>query len=244
VPALLVYREAFRRLSAARRLAVAAEAESPDAAQLKNLFEQSRDVETLLALDTSSVSEGDARVLRRACRRAARRLESFLQSDLGYTTRGVRFERLLLLVGGLAAVGSLAVRAALAPRNLALSRPVTSSSVRFGNPDALTNGAVEWGTFGLHTAAGGAWATVDLGDSYRLAEARIYGRGDRFFRSGLPLEVQLSGDGSRFRSVASCTTPITQATPCTAPLRHEHARYVRVAANEVVLSEVEVLEDR
>jgi hypothetical protein len=244
VPALVVYREAFRQLSAARRLAVAPEVDSTEAAQLKNLFEQPKDVETLFALDTSSVSEGDARALRRACRRAARQLESFLQSDLGYTTAGVRFERLLLLVGGLAAVGAIAVGVALAPRNLALGRPVTASSVRFGNPDTLTNGAVEWGTFGLRTAAGGAWATIDLGDLHSLAEARIYGRGDRDYRNGLPVEVQLSDDGSRFRSVASCTTPITQATPCAAPLRHERARYVRVSADEVVLSEVEVLEDR
>jgi len=127
-----------------------------------------------------------------------------------------------------------------APRNVARGKRVTASSVRFGSPQGLVNGAIEWGTFGLHTGSGRAWATIDLGDFYSLAYAEIYGRGDGRFEFNLPLAVDLSDDGTTFRAAGACGEIFTQATPCVVNLAHQRARFVRVSANEVVLSEVEV----
>jgi hypothetical protein len=127
-----------------------------------------------------------------------------------------------------------------APRNVARGKRVTASSVRFGSPQGLVNGAIEWGTFGLHTGSGRAWATIDLGDFYSLAYAEIYGRGDGRFEFNLPLTVDLSDDGTTFRAAGACAEIFTQATPCVVNLAHQRARFVRVSADEVVLSEVEV----
>ncbi|MGO9836537.1 MAG: discoidin domain-containing protein [Polyangiaceae bacterium] len=135
---------------------------------------------------------------------------------------------------------ALGVRSLTAPRNVARGKKVTASSVRFGSPQALVNGAIEWGTFGLHTGAGSEWAVIDLGTFYSLVSADIYARGDGRLEFNLPLRVDLSDDGVTFRPAGACKELFTQATPCVVNLGHQRARYVRVAASEVVLSEVEV----
>lgn len=128
-----------------------------------------------------------------------------------------------------------------APHNVARGKPVTASSVRFGTPQALVNGAIEWGTFGLHTGGSGReWATIDLVKFYSLTSAEIYSRGDGHFEFNLPLYVELSADGTNFREAGACKDLFTQATPCVVDLHRERARYVRVSAPEVVLAEVEV----
>lgn len=143
----------------------------------------------------------------------------------------------LALALGLAAFGCWLV----APHNVARGKPVTASSVRFGTPQALVNGAIEWGTFGLHTGGSGReWATIDLVKFYSLTSAEIYPRGEGRFEFNLPLHVELSADGTNFREAGACKDLFTQATPCLVDLHHERARFVRVSAPEVVLAEVEV----
>jgi hypothetical protein len=138
-----------------------------------------------------------------------------------------------------AAVASLAwVRS---PHNVARGKPVTASSIRMGSAQALTNGAIEWGTFGLHTGGSGReWATIDLQKFYALDYAEIYSRGDGRFEFNLPLGVELSADGTSFKLAGACKDAFTQATPCVVELHKERARYVRVVAPEIVLAEVEV----
>jgi hypothetical protein len=131
-----------------------------------------------------------------------------------------------------------------APRNLARGKHVTASSVRLGSPQALVNGAIEWGTFGLHTGSGREWAIIDLGDFYTLSSVEVFGRGDGRFEFDLPLHVDLSADGVAFRPAGACTDIFTQATPCVVNLPHSRARYVRVSGPEIVLSEVEVFGTR
>jgi hypothetical protein len=129
----------------------------------------------------------------------------------------------------------------VSPRNVARGKPVTASSIRFGSPQALVNGAIEWGSFGLHTGGSGReWATIDLQKFYELDHAEIYSRGEGRFEFNLPLRVELSDDGATFRDAGACTELFTQTTPCLVDLHHQRARYVRVSASEVVLAEVEV----
>jgi hypothetical protein len=158
------------------------------------------------------------------------------EADVRGLQRRRRLAAALLLLVAVAGLG----RWLTAPRNIARGKRVTASSVRFGAPQGLVNGAIEWGTFGLHTGSGREWATIDLGDFYSLASAEIYGRGDGHLESGLPLSVDLSDDGVTFRVAGACRDIFTQATPCVVSLVHQRARFVRVAAAEVVLSEVEV----
>ncbi len=135
---------------------------------------------------------------------------------------------------------ALAGRWVTAPRNLARGKKVTSSSAKVGSPAALVDGAIEWGSFGMHTYSGSQWAMIDLGRSYVLDVADIYGRGDGRIQFNLPLLVDLSDDGVTFRPAGACSEVFTQSTPCVVPLNKRKARYVRLSATEVVLSEVEV----
>jgi hypothetical protein len=127
------------------------------------------------------------------------------------------------------------------PHNVARGKPVTASSVRMGAPQALTNGAIEWGTFGLHTGGSGSeWARIDLLKFYELDFAEIYSRGEGRFEFNIPLNVETSADGTTFKLSGACKEVFTQATPCVVDLHRVRARYVRISAPEIVLAEVEV----
>jgi hypothetical protein len=149
---------------------------------------------------------------------------------------GRRLGTSLLLISVIALAG----RWLMAPHNVARGKKVTASSAKVGSPEALVNGAIEWGSFGLHTYSGSQWATIDLGRSYALDFADIYGRGDGRIQFNLPLHLDLSDDGVTFRPGGACSEVFTQSTPCVVPLATQRARYVRLSATEVVLSEVEV----
>jgi hypothetical protein len=144
-----------------------------------------------------------------------------------------------LVAASLSAAGNWWIRS---PHNVARGKPVTASSVRMGAPQALVNGAIEWGTFGFHSdmTSGREWAMIDLLKFYSLTSAEIYARGEGRLDFNLPLSVELSDDGKTFRPAGACKELFTQATPCVVDLHRQRARYVRVSAPEVVLSEIEV----
>ncbi len=127
------------------------------------------------------------------------------------------------------------------PRNVALGKPVTASSARMGAPQGLVNGAIEWGTFAFHSGSTGhEFVTIDLVKFYSLSSAEIYSRGDGRFEFNLPLHLELSDDGTSFREAGACQDIFTQATPCVVDLHRQRARFVRLSAPEVVLTEVKV----
>ena len=110
-----------------------------------------------------------------------------------------------------------------------------------GSPQALTNGAIEWGTFGFHSGGSGReWAMIDLEKFFALDNAEVYSRGEGRFEFNLPLMVETSADGVSFQPGGACAEVFTQATPCVVELQRVRARFVRVSAAEIVLSEVEV----
>jgi hypothetical protein len=242
--ALLLYREGFQRLAEAKRLVPGVDAKTPDRECVKSMFAKPEDAASILEADFSLLEPRKRRLLLRAARRAARRLDTYLRSDLGWTRRSVAYVRLALLFAATTLLVPWAVRQTKWPHNVALGKPVVASSVRFGDASALTNGAIEWGTFGLHTNGGGAFAVIDLGDFYSLKEARVFGRGDGHFWSGFPLLIEASDDGIAYRGLGVCHEQFTQAVPCEVTLGGTRARFVRVRASELVLSEVEVLGDR
>jgi hypothetical protein len=138
---------------------------------------------------------------------------------------------------------ALALALAHARRNLALRRPVTASSARFGLPAAVVNGLVEWGLFGLHTGHDRpAWITVDLEGDRRIDEVRTYGRGDGdLSEKGPSMIVELSMDGRTFHQAGVCEPFVSQASPCHVWPGGARARYVRLSHPDLlVVSEIEV----
>jgi hypothetical protein len=145
------------------------------------------------------------------------------------------------------ALGAVAFVAGRARENLALHRPITASSARFGRVTDLVNGVVEWGNYALHTQHDrGAWVLIDLQATRRVDEVRVFGRGDGFLgEAGTPITVLLSLDGQAFAPAGKCDVLTTQASPCHVRAPGTPARYVRLEHPDcMVLSEVEVYGSR
>ncbi len=137
-------------------------------------------------------------------------------------------------------------RALFAPKNIALHKPVTMSSMFPGvtsNPSALTDG-VTTGSFAVHTnKEEKSWVQIDLGDVYRIDKVKIYNRGDGWFDEGLPMTLDLSENGTDFTEFETRTKSFSQWIPWTAEVGKKKARYVRVHGKKgeyVTLSEIEV----
>jgi hypothetical protein len=135
---------------------------------------------------------------------------------------------------------------ALEPENIALSKPVSASSVHpaaISQPVGLVDGVTS-GSYGVHTdREDSPWVQVDLLDVFQIDEIRIYNRGDGWFDAGLPMSLQLSIDGKEFVEADKRTQSFGQDSPWTFRGEQRKARYVRVAAapgTYVSLSELEV----
>lgn len=113
------------------------------------------------------------------------------------TVAKLRIMRALRLAGAVLAVLFLAragIRKLIAPKDVALGKPVVASSHYAGTPDAggLTDGDTR--ALGVHTLVESApWVTVDLGKSYRVRTVRIHNRSDCCVDEGLGLVVEVGG---------------------------------------------------
>jgi hypothetical protein len=145
------------------------------------------------------------------------------------------------------AAAAVALTLGRARKNLALHKPCTASSVRFGDPRAVVNGVVEWGNFALHTRPDrpAAWVMVDLQGTFRIDEVRVYPRGDELTgEEAAPLNVEISLDGSSFKVAGACVHVFSQVSPCKVRLGGASGRYVRLSYPNLALSEIEVFEAR
>jgi hypothetical protein len=140
---------------------------------------------------------------------------------------------------------ALAAICAAAPgcrRDLALHKPVHASSVVLGAPEGAVNGFVEWGSLAVATRHGStAWLDVDLEDTFRLDEVRVFGRGDGYYVEGYqPMDIEIAGDDGVFKHAGKCEAIVTQASPCRVALRGATARHVRVThPTHLAISEIE-----
>lgn len=158
-------------------------------------------------------------------------------------TRAVR-----LSVIGLACIAliSALVWKALAPKNVALGKPVSVSSHHphtKAPPNGLTDGRTS-GPYGVHTSTeDGAWVMVDLQRVHRIERVKIYNRTDGWFDEGLPFALELSENGTDFVEVDKRTTPFSRWRPWVYEGGGKTARYVRVrkiGRGYVALGELEV----
>jgi hypothetical protein len=137
--------------------------------------------------------------------------------------------------------------ALFSPKNLALHQRVTMSSRQPGSPDpaGATDGRIV-GPFQAHTQREAEpYITIDLGQVRHVGRVVIYNRTDGLYADALPLTLEFSSDGSRFRQVARRTTMFTGSLPWVFKAPPSEARYIRVRGHEsgyVVLTELRVYE--
>jgi hypothetical protein len=185
-----------------------------------------------------------------AARAAVGRLAGLVEPRGLPEIRFARHGRLALLALAACALVARLVAILIAPTNLALHKPVTTSGVHpaaTSPPSGLTDG-VTTGTYGVHTAMGHPpWVMVDLLDVYLVDEIKVYNRGDGWLLDSLPLTLQVSEDGVDFADVDKRTVFFGQLVPWKVELPHRRVRYIRVRGmneKDVVLRQLEVFGHR
>lgn len=162
--------------------------------------------------------------------------------------RGIRVARVVrLALVGAVAIGLTAwgLGVMLAPKNLALHKPVTMSSQHAGtpSPEGATDGKVV-SPYQAHTAIeADPWITVDLGVVRRISKVKIRNRTDGHASGALPLTLEFSDSGKDYRVVDHRTEAFTSSDPWVFATRTESARFVRVHGHPggyVVVTEIEV----
>jgi len=177
--------------------------------------------------------------------RTVRRLQRLIETRTPSELKASRYARIV----GLALVTVVLiynVASSLLHPNLALKKPVTASS---RHPDSvapvdnsgLTNGVIET-TYGVHTAPGPGWVTVDLQKVQKVSEVKLFNRRDALFDAGLPLTLETSSDGKTFTVANVRTQSFSSANPWVyeAPPGTKF-RFLRISSHSMVaLTEVEV----
>jgi hypothetical protein len=156
----------------------------------------------------------------------------------------------LVLAAGLA-IG-LSARHLFAPRNLALHKPVTLSTVHPSRESVggsyLVNGKIEFSYAAAtdNTADGGRqdpWIMIDLESPSRIGKIVVYNRGDASFTDCLPLILEVGLDPANMKTIGVRKDLFTRTEPWVVRGLDETARYVRVRMTGtayIALNEIEV----
>lgn len=165
------------------------------------------------------------------------------------TPRQLKLQRVLrvgALVFALALLLTAGVARALAPKDIALDKPVAASGRFRGTPTAshVVDGVAD-GSLGVHTSLGDyPWVRIDLQAPYAINKVVVVNRGDGYFDRILPLSLQLSMDGKHFKQVALRRTHFTNTDPWVVKLPKMVGRYVRLQVKKkrayMWASEIEV----
>jgi hypothetical protein len=189
------------------------------------------------------LSPQDVARTRAALERAAAMLAGRVEARSLINVRATRIGRLAaLVVIGVYSIGAAAAAAWL-PRNVARDKPVHLSSSRRGDGKELVDGEIAT-VPGVYTnVEESPSATIDLGDVFAIDQIRVYNRIDHAFDDSLPLDVELSTDGLKFKPLARRDDHFSADPPWIVTVHHEPARFVRVRVLKrgyLALSEVEV----
>jgi hypothetical protein len=146
----------------------------------------------------------------------------------------------------------LPARQLFAPRNLALHKPVSQSTVLAARESVggayLVNGKIEF-SYGAHTDNSGdggkqdPWIMIDLQRPSRIGKIAVYNRGDQNFTDCLPLILEVGLDPGNMKTLGVRKDLFTRTEPWVVSHLDETARYVRVRMTGtayIALDEIEV----
>jgi hypothetical protein len=158
--------------------------------------------------------------------------------------RRSRILRLTVIGACVLAVIVWGIMSLFSPKNIALHKPVTASSVHPSSTapqGGLTDGSTST-AYGVHTAIeANPWVRVDLLDVYPIEKIKIYNRTDGYFDDGLPLTLELSENGVDYASVDRRAG--TFSSPWVYAANGRKARYIQIngaPGKYVALGELEV----
>ncbi len=210
-----------------------------------------RCLEALTLLDTPDLLAFDRLNARNAatCRADVETLIHWLRHQVEprnlreiWVARSVRVALATAAVLGLVVWGLGSI---LAPKNIALHKPVNMSSQNPGSPtpEGATDGKVV-SPFQAHTAIeADPWITVDLGAVAKISKVVIHNRTDGHAAHALPLTLEFSDNGKNFHTVDRRTTAFTGSDPWVFTTKAAPARFVRIHGHPggyVVVTEIMV----
>jgi hypothetical protein len=191
------------------------------------------------------LSPGEAALTRGALDRAANALRRQVEPRSLTNVRATRWGRVTALILFAGYTIFAGIHAVVAPKNLALGKPVHASSIRGRSPDGheLVDGEI--GTsYGLATnSEDSPNVVIDLAGMFRIESVKVYNRVDEAFDDCLPLVVELSTDGVKYTELARRDQHFGADPPWTVQGNRQLARYVRLRVarkSYLALSEVEV----
>ena len=204
-------------------------------------FEQARPMlvtSDALSADRLAIEEVDAKA--NSLEATLRFLSDLLEVHSPAQIKVIRTVRLAIATAALCSLASWVVL----PRDVALNKPARSSSAAY---DTSPWGAVDgdkMAPFGFHSQdEDSPWLSIDLEHRYSISSLKIFGRGDCCFDQSIPLALEISDDGNKYRKIAERTEPFSQADPWVVEPGRVVARFVRLRAQRrsvLVLTEVEV----
>lgn len=180
-------------------------------------------------------------IVQTTVRRLRRLIEPHTPSEL----KGRRYARLAIAAAVLMLLG-YGVVSSLRHPNLALKKPVAVSSrhptsTAPADNSGINNGQIE-PAYGIETAPGPGWVLIDLQESQKVSQVKIFNRRDALFDAGLPLMLETSPDAVTFTVVETRSQPFSSSNPWSfkAP-PGTRARFIRVRSNSLIaLTEIEV----
>jgi len=157
-------------------------------------------------------------------------------------SRWARVVLVLVLVGGALFWTGNKISSKFAKPNIALHRPVTTSSQFPGqgtDHTLLVDG--DHDNLGFHTNIDSqSWAVIDLGEAKKFDKIVVYNRADGFEERAVPLKVEVSSDNVNWKQIAERKETFDKWT---AKHLNAEGRYVRLKntpPNYFHLAEVEV----
>jgi hypothetical protein len=195
-----------------------------------------------LDLDRLSAEEAAFRVeeLEATSRWLTRLIEARSPSELKW----IRFFRAAITVVGTVFLLVMLVLRLIAPKNLALDKPVASSSAGFATQAAAVVDGSKNGTYDFHSQLEESpWLTIDLGRPRPITKIKVFGRSDGHNDQSIPLALEVSDDAATYQQIALRSEPFSEASPWVVQPPALVTRYLRLKTMKqgyLVLGEVEV----
>jgi len=192
----------------------------------------------------ATLSAEERRAAARLLETVARKIAAPLRADAARVRRVLLFRWLRIGITMTALLALALIWVPRPPTNLALHRPVTTSStyvsgkVRY-DPSALVDGNRK--NIGFHTQPGGRqYATIDLGAEKQIHSVVVYNRSDCCSARAVPLKIEVSTDGRRYRDVARRSRDFDVWKATFSPVAARYVRLVSSSGDFFHLAEVEI----
>ena len=195
-------------------------------------------------LDLDRLSEQETVLRLEQLETTSRWLSDLIDARSSTELKWTRILRLGFAVFTAVALVVIFVVRVTAPKNVALGKPTSASSLNLGTTGAGIVDGMTNGKFGYHSDLDETpWVSIDLGRPHAIKQIKVLGRGDGVYDQAVPLSLEASDDGTTYQQIALRAEPFSESDPwgfqpVALVTRFIRARTLRKSV--LVLGEIEV----